>query len=97
MEGPRITRKGDTHSQVAPPPSKIMAGEKQCAPMQLEGWGTDLSDHTARGTWPLPESKLHINYVELKAVLLALTELQDLYHNNIVLIATDNTTVVALG
>ena len=37
-----------------------------------EGWGAHLNDFTARGTWSLPESKLHINYLELQAVLLAL-------------------------
>ena len=26
-----------------------------------EGWGAHLGDHTARGFWSLPESKLHIN------------------------------------
>ena len=41
------------------------------------------------------ESKLHINHLELKAVFLALKEFQDLCSNNIVLVATDNTTVVA--
>ena len=46
----------------------------------------------ARGDWSLPESKLHINYLELKAVLLALS---GPVYNNTVLIATDNTTVVA--
>ena len=37
-----------------------------------EGWGAHLNKHTARGSWSLPESKLHINYLELKAVFLAL-------------------------
>ena len=37
-----------------------------------EGWGAHLDEHTARGTWSLPESKLHINHLELKAVFLAL-------------------------
>ena len=60
-----------------------------------EVWGAHLNDHTARGTWSLPESKLHINYLELKAVFLALKEFKDLCENNIDLIATDNTTVVA--
>ena len=60
-----------------------------------EGWGTHLKEHTARGTWFIPESKLHINHLELKAVFLALKEFQDLCSNNIVLVATDNTTVVA--
>ena len=49
----------------------------------------------ARGNWSLPESKLHINYLELKAVLLVLKEFQALCTNRLVLIATDNTTVVA--
>ena len=60
-----------------------------------EGWGTHLNEHTARGSWSLPESKLHMNYLELKAVFLALREFQDLCTDKIVLIATDNTTVVS--
>ena len=60
-----------------------------------EGWGAHLDEHIARGSWSLPESKLHINYLELKAVLLALKEFQSLCTNRVVLIATDNTTVVA--
>ena len=60
-----------------------------------EGWAAHLNERTARGTWSLPESKLHINHLELKAVFLALKEFQDLCCNNIVLVATDNTTVVA--
>ena len=31
LEGTRITRKGDTHLQIAPPPPKVVAGGKQCA------------------------------------------------------------------
>ena len=60
-----------------------------------EGCGTHLNDHTARGTWSLPESKLHINYLELNVVFLAPREFQDLCQNNIVLVATDSTTVVS--
>ena len=60
-----------------------------------EGWGAHLDEHTARGTWSLPKSKLHINHLELKAVFLALKEFQTLCCNNTVLIVTDNTTVVA--
>ena len=37
-----------------------------------EGWGAHLDEHTARGTWSLPKSKLHINHLELKAVFLVL-------------------------
>ena len=60
-----------------------------------EGWGAHLNERTARETWSLPESKLHIDHLELKSVFLALKEFQDLCCNNIVLVATDNTTVVA--
>ena len=60
-----------------------------------EGWGAHSNEHTARGIWSLPESKLHINYLELKAVLLALKEFRNLCSDTIVLVATDNTTVVS--
>ena len=60
-----------------------------------EVWDAHLNEHTARGTWSLPVSKLHINYLELKAVFLALKEFQDLCSDRIVLVATNNTTVVS--
>ena len=60
-----------------------------------EGWGAHLNELTARGPWSVPESKLHINYLELKAVFLALKEFQELCTGKIVLVASDNTTVVA--
>ena len=60
-----------------------------------EGWGTHLNEHTARGTWSIPESKQHINNLELKAVFLALKEFQNLCSNKEILVATDNTTVVS--
>ena len=61
----------------------------------IEGWGAHIDEHTTRGTLSLLGSKLHINYLELKAVFLALKEFQDLCSNKIVLVATDNTTVVS--
>ena len=60
-----------------------------------KAWGAHLGDFTANDTWSLPESQLHINFLELKAVLLALKMFQHLVENQVVLIATDNTTVVA--
>ena len=51
-----------------------------------EGWGAHLDEHTARGAWSLPESKLHINHLELKAVFLALKEFRTLVCNKTVLI-----------
>ena len=60
-----------------------------------EGWGAHLGDSTARGVWSEVESQLHINFFELKAVFLALRSFKLLCRNQIVLVATDNTTVVA--
>ena len=60
-----------------------------------EGWGAHLGDFTARGAWSVPESHLHINFLELKAVLLALKSFQHLVQGKVILVATDNTTVVA--
>ena len=52
-----------------------------------EGWGVHLNEPIARGTWSLPESKLHINYLELKEVFLALKKFQDLRSDKIILVA----------
>ena len=60
-----------------------------------EECGSLLGKHTARGTWSLPENKVHINYLELKAVFLALMEFQGLCSNKIVFVATGNTAVVS--
>ena len=60
-----------------------------------EGWGAHLGEHTPRGTWSHPGTKLYINYLALNAVFLARKEFQDLCLNNIVPIATDNTTMVS--
>ena len=57
-----------------------------------EGWGAHLGDSTARGVWSVSESRLHINFLELKAVFLALKSFEHLCRDQIVLIATDNTT-----
>ena len=110
LEGTRITRKGDPNSQVPAPPFTMVATGKQCSHRPTitpnkacsanlyrcikRRVGRSLK-RTARGSWSLPESKLHINYLELKAVFLALEEFQDLCTDKIVLVATDNTTVVS--
>ena len=60
-----------------------------------EGWGAHLGGSTARGVWSESESRLHVNFLELKAVLLALKSFEQQCKGQIVLIATDNTTVVS--
>ena len=111
LKCPRITGKSDSGPQVPPPhlrwwleESNVLLGQplhplkhalQIFTDASKKGWGAHLDKHTARGTWSLPESKLHINHLELKAVFLALKEFRTLVCNKTVLIATDNTTVVA--
>ena len=100
LEGTQITRKSYLYSQVTAPPSTMVAGGRQCASRSTitlnKTCSADLYRHIKRrGIWSLPESKLHINYLELKAVFLALKEFQELCSDKIVLVATDNNTVVS--
>ena len=59
-----------------------------------DGWGAHIDNHLVRGTWSAAEQKLHINNLELKAVMLALLHFQVLVSHTRVLVMTDNTTVV---
>ena len=60
-----------------------------------EGWGTHLGDYMAKGVWSDSESQLRINFLELKAVLLALKKFKQQCWGQIILVAMDNTTVVS--
>ena len=60
-----------------------------------EGWDAHLGDYTARGLWSKSEGDLHINLLELKAVLLALRQFERLCWNQTILVCMDNTTVVS--
>ena len=60
-----------------------------------EGWGTLLEQTSTKGLWSDREKRLHINVLELKAVSLALQRFKDQCQNQTVLVATDNSTVVA--
>ena len=111
LEGTRVTRKGVSNTKVLAPTPTVVAARGKCpyrptithnkhalqifTDTSTQGWGARLNKCKARGTWSLPESKLHINYLELKAVFLAVKEFQDLCLHKMVLVATDNTTVVS--
>ena len=60
-----------------------------------EGWGAHLDQNSAKGLWTDREKRLHINVLELKAVSLAPRDFKDQCQNQTVLVATDNSTVVA--
>ena len=86
LENTRVIRKSDSNSQVPASSFTIVARRRQCSHRPTitpnktcsaniyrcikKGWGTHLNKRTATGSWSLPESKLLINYLELKAVFL---------------------------
>ena len=59
------------------------------------GWGAHLDHASAAGLWSHTEQQLHINVLELKAVILALKHFSDQCTKKQVFVASDNTTVVA--
>ena len=60
-----------------------------------KGWGTHLDQSSTKGLWSDREKRLHINVLELKVVSLALQSFKDQCQNQTVLVAMDNSTVVA--
>ena len=60
-----------------------------------QDWGDHMWDSQIAGVWTLSEHELHINVLELRAVILALHHWATVLQGRHVLIATDNTTVVA--
>ena len=60
-----------------------------------EGWGAHLEQSSTQGLWSPQEKGLHINVLELKAVFLALRHFKDHCQDQTVLVAMDNSTVVA--
>jgi hypothetical protein len=85
-------------------PTNVMVGVPiQYPPPQIEiftdaslfGWGAHINQMTISGVWSEEQSLLHINLLEMEAVRLALLHFEMHILNKSVLIATDNTTVVA--
>ena len=60
-----------------------------------EGLGAFLELGSTKGLWSDKEIRLHINVLKLKVVSLALQRFKDQCQNQTVLVATDNSTVVA--
>ena len=105
LENTGVPGKSDSYSQLSAPPPTMVARGRKCPYRPTITPNKTCTANLYRrikrrvgrswGSWSLPESKLHINYLELKAVFLALKEFQDLCTDQIVLVATDKTTVVS--
>ena len=60
-----------------------------------QGWGAHMGDSQISGTWTRTDRKLHINCLELKAVVSALQHCSPVFQGHQVMIATVNSTVVS--
>lgn len=58
-----------------------------------QGWGGVMNNQFVQGTWTEQENKLHINCLELEAVLLTVKNFLPQLRNQNLLIRSDNTTV----
>lgn len=61
----------------------------------LTGWGATANGNKTHGWWNLEEQKLHINELELLAILYGLKSLCRSYRNSQILVRSDNTTAIA--
>ena len=62
----------------------------------MQGWGAHMGDSQISGTWTHTDGKLHINCLELNAVIHALQHWAQVLQGHQVMIARDNSTVVFL-
>ena len=58
------------------------------------GWGAHCLQHTVHGLWSNQELPLHINHLELLAIIKAFHAFLPLIRNQVVQLATDNTTAL---
>ncbi len=61
----------------------------------VSGWGAHMGGLTVSGVWSPQSAQLHINNLELRAVVLALEHWQAQLHHRVILVVTDNTTVMS--
>jgi hypothetical protein len=64
------------------------------ADASMIGWGACMENHIVQGQWSQSQKNLHINCLEMEAMLLALKKFSHLLRGQNVLIRSDNTTVV---
>ena len=61
----------------------------------LSGWGAHFREFHVSGLWDTQDQQLHINLLEMKPVFLAISRLSFVLRHQVIIIATDNTTVLS--
>ena len=77
------------------PNPHVSGGFHDFTDASTQGWGAHMGDSQIWGFWTLTDRKLHINCLELKAVVCALQHWAPMLQGHQVMIATDNSTVVS--
>ncbi|KAK7916624.1 hypothetical protein WMY93_012385 [Mugilogobius chulae] len=77
------------------PMGTVIARKVITTDASLRGWGATHEGRTVSGVWSLQMRLCHVNYLELRAVHLALHHFLPLIKGQHVLVRTDNTTLVA--
>ena len=83
---PQLTTRG--------PPTPPLPQLQLFTDASTEGWGAHLTSHQTSGMWSPRQRSLHINNLELLVVHLALQHFLPLVINKVMIVMTDNTTVV---
>jgi ribonuclease HI len=88
-----VAAEGKCHDRVplaSPVPSLALFTDAS-----LQGWGAYMEGQTVSWMWSSTLQKDHINLLEMRAVLLALSHFKLCLESLSIVLATDNTTVVA--
>lgn len=78
-----------SHAVIIPPPDLMLTTDAS-----LTGWGAHLDNCQASGLWSEEEQLLHINCLELKAILYAVQAFLPKFPGHQVVILSDNTMAV---
>ena len=84
---PQLTTRG--------PPTPPLPQLQLFTDASIEGWGAHLTSHQTSSTGSPRQRSLHINNLELLAIHLALQHFLPLVINKVMIVMTDNTTVVS--
>ena len=92
---PSAALAGPTFSYLRNPNPHVSGGFHDFTDASTQGWGAHMGDSQILGFWTLTDRKLHINCLEIKAVVCALQHWAPMFQGHQVMIATDNSTVVS--
>ena len=92
---PSTALAGPTFSYLGNPYPHFLADFTIFMDASTKGWGAHMGDSQILGTWTRTDCMLHINCLELKAVVSVLQHWAPVLQGHRVMIATDNSTVVS--